>query len=59
MLAQSAAAQNLSNDAIKAPLRPKIDAFYWRSLLLTSTHQLIGARPEREFSAGSLLQTDG
>jgi NitT/TauT family transport system substrate-binding protein len=52
VLAQSAAAQNLSNDAIKAPLRPKIDAFYWRSLLLTSTDRLIGARPEREIQRG-------
>jgi hypothetical protein len=37
VLDQGATAQNLSNDAIKASLRPKIDAFYRRSLLLTST----------------------
>jgi hypothetical protein len=55
VLAQSATAQNLSNDAIKASLRPKIDAFYRRLLLLTSTH-------ERKAHAGAripFLKTNG
>jgi hypothetical protein len=50
VLDRSATAQNLSNDAIKASLRPKIDAFYWRSLLLTSA-QTERRTPERESSS--------
>jgi hypothetical protein len=50
VLDQSATAQNLPNDAIKASLRPKIDAFYRWSLLLTSA-QIEWRTPEREFSS--------
>jgi hypothetical protein len=50
VLDQSATAQNLPNDAIKASVRPKIDAFYWHSLLLTSS-QTERRTPERESSS--------